>query len=45
MKVSDPSSNRGAGGTAIMRYNAAATGEAHKLAADFFSRALAGNGS
>jgi uncharacterized protein len=36
----DPSSNRGAGGTAIMRYNAAATVEAHKLAAEFFSAAL-----
>jgi dienelactone hydrolase len=44
MKASDPSSNRGAGGTAIMRYNAPATAEAHKLAAGFFSRALARDG-
>jgi dienelactone hydrolase len=36
----DPSSNRGAGGTAIMRYNPQATVEAHKLAVAFFSEAM-----
>jgi dienelactone hydrolase len=36
----DPSSNRGKGGTAIMRYNPQATTEAHKLAVGFFSTAL-----
>jgi dienelactone hydrolase len=36
----DPSSNRGQGGTAIMRYNPLATTEAHKLAVGFFSTAL-----
>jgi dienelactone hydrolase len=36
----DPSSNRGKGGTAIMRYNPLATTEAHKLAVGFFSTAL-----
>ena len=41
MLAEDPSSNRGAGGTAIMRYNAAATAEAHRLAVDFFSTKLA----
>lgn len=40
MVVNDPSSNRGAGGTAVMRYNAEATVEAHKLAVAFFSKAL-----
>ena len=36
----DPSSNRGQGGTAIMRYTPLATTEAHKLAVEFFSSAL-----
>ena len=36
----DPSSNRGAGGTAIMRYNPSAAVEAHKLAVAFFSEAM-----
>jgi len=41
MVVTDPSSNRGAGGTAIMRYNPPAAAEAHRQAVAFFSRTLA----
>jgi dienelactone hydrolase len=40
MLAQDPASNRGQGGTAIMRYNPMATAEAHKLAVEFFSGAL-----
>jgi dienelactone hydrolase len=40
LKANDPASHRGAGGTAIMRYNGPATAEAHKLAAEFFLDAL-----
>ena len=40
LRANDPSSNRGQGGTAIMRYNPLATTEAHKLAVEFFSSAL-----
>lgn len=42
MVVTDPSSNRGAGGTAIMRYNPPAAAEAHRHAVAFFQRTLAG---
>jgi hypothetical protein len=38
--VTDPSSNRGSGGTAIMRYNAPAAEKAHALASSFFADAL-----
>jgi dienelactone hydrolase len=40
--ANDPASNRGAGGTAIMRYNSAAAAEARNLAVEFFSGALKG---
>src|SRR5215472_9978999 len=40
LQARDPSSNRGKGGTAIMRYNPLATTAAHKLAVEFFSEAL-----
>ena len=40
MVVNDPSSNRGAGGTAIMRYNPSAAAEAHRQAVAFFLKTL-----
>ena len=38
--VTDPFGNQGKGGSVTMRYNPAATAEAHRLAVDFFSGAM-----
>jgi hypothetical protein len=40
IEATDPASNGGQGGTAIMRYNPSATVEAHKLAVNFFRECL-----
>jgi dienelactone hydrolase len=41
LEVQDPFGNRGKGGPLTMRYNADATQQSHRLAVEFFTRALA----
>ena len=41
MEVQDPFGNQGKGGPLTMRYNADATAQSHRLAVEFFTRAMA----